>query len=85
VKGKNVLLVDDLVDQGDTIATVSKYLRSHGPVVLKTAVLFKKPWSTTEPDYFLEIVEKWIVFPWEHGEVNRLRVARGEQLPEERQ
>ena len=85
VKGKNVLLVDDLVDQGDTMARVSEYLQGQSPRVLKTAVLFKKPWSTTEPDYFLEIVDKWIVFPWEHGEVNRLRVARGEVLSPERQ
>jgi hypoxanthine phosphoribosyltransferase len=85
VKDKNVLLVDDLVDQGDTMATVSKFLQSQGPMVLKTAVLFKKPWSTTEPDYFLEVVDKWIVFPWEHGEVNRLRVARGELLTPDRQ
>lgn len=84
VKGKNVLLVDDLVDQGETMATVSKYLRSQGPAVLKTAVLFKKPWSTTDPDYFLETVDKWIVFPWELGEVNRLRVARGEVLTQEK-
>ncbi len=84
MKGKNVLLVDDLVDQGDTIDTVSKYLHSQGPALLKTAVLFKKPWSSADPDYFLEIVDKWIVFPWEHGEVSRLRVARGEMLTQER-
>jgi len=80
VEGKNVLLVDDLVDEGYTMTTVSEYLKDQGPNVLKTAVLFKKPWSRTEPDYYLEVVDKWIVFPWEHGEVNRLRVARGELL-----
>jgi len=84
VRSKNVLLVDDLVDQGDTMATVSKYLRDQGPAMLKTAVLFKKPWSTTDPDYFLEVVDKWIVFPWEHGEVNRLRVARGELIAQDK-
>lgn len=84
VKGKNVLLVDDLVDEGETMTTVSNYLQSQGPSLLKTAVLFKKPWSKREPDYFLEVVDKWIVFPWEHGEVNRLRVARGEVLPHEK-
>ncbi len=83
VKGKNILLVDDLVDEGETMETVSKYLKTQGPNLLKTAVLFKKPWTKTEPDYFLEVVDKWIVFPWEHGEVNRLRVARGEALQSE--
>ena len=80
VKGKRVLLVDDLVDQGDTMEAVKAYLAAHGPTELKTAVLFRKPWTKTEPDYFLEVVDKWIVFPWEHGEVNRLRLARGEAL-----
>ena len=84
VKGKNILLVDDLVDQGETLAALSKYLQNQRPNLLKTAVLFKKPWSKTEPDYFLEVVDKWIVFPWEHGEVNRLRVARGEVLTQEK-
>lgn len=85
VKGKSVLLVDDLVDQGQTMATLSTYLRDQGPALLKTAVLFKKPWSATDPDYFLEVVDKWIVFPWEHGEVNRLRIARGELLTQDKQ
>ncbi len=84
MSGKNVLLVDDLVDQGDTMATVVGFLKNLKPRALKTAVLFKKPWSKTEPDFFLEVVEKWIVFPWEHGEVNRLRVARGELLQDQR-
>ena len=80
VEGKNVLLVDDLVDHGLTVHTVREYLEEQKPKRLLTAVLFKKPWSKAEPDYFLEVVDKWIVFPWEHGEVNRLRVARGEIL-----
>ena len=83
IHGKKVLLVDDLVDQGETAALVSEFLRTQRPSLLKTAVLFMKPWSRTEPDYFLEVVDKWIVFPWEHGEVNRLRIARGEKLHED--
>jgi len=83
IKEKRVLLIDDLVDQGETVAIVSEFLRTQSPALLKTAVLFMKPWSKTEPDYFLEVVDKWIVFPWEHGEVNRLRIARGEALHED--
>jgi hypoxanthine phosphoribosyltransferase len=83
ISGKRVLLVDDLVDQGDTVATVTAFLRTQNPALLKTAVLFRKPWTKTEPDYFLEVVDKWIVFPWEHGEVNRLRIAKGEALHED--
>lgn len=73
VNGKDVLLVDDLVDQGDTMAFLARYLADQKPKSLETAVMFKKPWSKTEPDYFLETVTEWIVFPFELGEVSRQR------------
>ena len=73
VQGKAVLLVDDLVDQGDTMAFMKKYLSGQKPRSLETAVMFKKPWSAVEPDYFLETVSEWIVFPFELGEVGRQR------------
>lgn len=82
VGGKNILVVDDLVDQGDTMAFVKNYLKEQKPEGMETAVLFKKPWSKTEPDYFLENVDEWVVFPFELGEVNRQRVAMGEALAE---
>ena len=72
VEGKNILLVDDLVDQGDTLEAMKEYLRKQKPRVLETAVLFKKPWSKAEPDYYLEVVDKWVVFPFELSEINRL-------------
>lgn len=73
VANKDVLLVDDLVDQGDTMAFLARYLGEQKPRSLETAVMFKKPWSKTEPDYFLETVTEWIVFPFELGEVSRQR------------
>jgi uncharacterized protein len=75
VEGKDVLLVDDLVDQGDTLTFLKKYLLDQKPKSLQTAVLFRKPWSKTEPDYFLETVSEWIVFPFELGEAGRQRAA----------
>jgi len=78
IKGKNVLVVDYLVDQGDTMEMVKQYLNEQNPKLIETAVLFKKPWTKFEPEYYLEVVDKWVVFPFEHSEVNRLRVANGE-------
>jgi len=75
VQGKDVLLVDDLVDQGDTMSFMKRYLSDQQPKSLETAVLFKKPWAKTEPDYYLESVSEWIVFPFELGEVGRQRAA----------
>lgn len=68
-KNKDVLLVDDLVDEGDTMETIVNYLHNkYSPVRLKTAVLFKKPWSNFQPDYYVGTTEAWVVFPWEYGE-----------------
>ncbi len=83
IEGKDVLLVDDLVDQGDTMSFMKRYLLDMKPRSLETAVMFKKPWSKTEPDYFLENVSEWIVFPFELGEVNRQRAAMEDSLKTE--
>jgi hypoxanthine phosphoribosyltransferase len=80
IKRKRVLLVDDLVDQGDTMIGVKGFLSEKGAKVVETAVLFKKPWSKAHPNYFLETPEEWIVFPFELSEVNRLRKARKKTL-----
>lgn len=76
IAGKRILLVDDLVDQGDTLEFLKRRFLAKRPRSLSTAVLFKKPWSRTEPDYFLESVDKWVVFPFEVGEVGRERSVR---------
>jgi hypoxanthine phosphoribosyltransferase len=81
ITGKNILIVDDLVDQGDTMKIVEEYLSDRGPKLLEVAVLFKKPWTKFEPDYCLGIVDKWVVFPFELSEVSRLRIAHGDVSP----
>lgn len=79
IKGKTILLVDDLVDNGDTMNTVIDYLKDEGPLDIKTAVLFKKPWSKFQPDFFIELVTQWIVFPWEVEEVKRALLSSESQ------
>lgn len=80
VRNKNILLVDDLVDQGETMEFVAGFLKKQGPKVVDTAVLFRKPWSKMTPDYSLESVSEWIVFPFELAEVNRQRTALEKSL-----
>ena len=84
IRGKSILLVDDLVDHGVTMQIVEKHLANQHPKLLRTAVLFKKPWSKFEPNFYLEVVDKWIVFPFELAEVNRQRAARGDVLEAEK-
>ena len=69
IKDKVVLVVDDLIDEGDTMMTVVEHLKeNHSPKKIYTATLFIKPWSKFKPDFYLEVVDKWIVFPWEKME-----------------
>jgi len=86
ITGKRVLVVDDLVDGGETMETVTKYFGSEKPRVMKTAVLFTKPWSTFVPDFSLQTVDTWVVFPYERGEVRRSRTQRRQKelVPEPR-
>ncbi len=71
VKGRRLLLVDDLVDEGHTMAAAKLRLQRMAPKSIETAVIFKKPWSEFEPDYYLEVTDAWVVFPFEAHEVSR--------------
>ncbi len=67
--GSRVLLVDDMVDSGHTLAAVEKALPLRWPVIkaCKTAVLWWKACSTAKPDYYVEFLpdNPWIHQPFE--------------------
>jgi hypoxanthine phosphoribosyltransferase len=79
ITNKRVLIVDDLVDGGDTMETITDYLSTQKPISIRTAVLFTKPWSTFTPDFSLRVVDNWVVFPYERGEVRRSRAQKKQQ------
>lgn len=66
IKNKEVLLVDDITDTGDTLRVSLEYLKTFKPKGIKTAVLIHKTCSVIIPDYFVKMVTKWrwIIFPW---------------------
>lgn len=43
IAGKNVLIVEDIVDSGLTLQYLTKTLKSRNPAMLKTCCLFDKP------------------------------------------
>ena len=65
----NLLLIDDLVDSGVTLARVVDHLKSRYPAVeeVRTAVIWYKACSTFKPDYFVEHLpmNPWIHQPFE--------------------
>jgi hypoxanthine phosphoribosyltransferase len=65
VKGKKVLVVDDLADTGKSLQLVNSHLKNQGASEVRTVAIYRKPWSITTPDYYEKETNKWIVFPWE--------------------
>jgi hypoxanthine phosphoribosyltransferase len=67
--GGNLLLVDDLVDSGVTLARVIDHLKQRFPAVaeVRTAVLWYKACSAFRPDYYVEHLASnpWIHQPFE--------------------
>ena len=65
IRTKDVLLIDDILDQGITLKTVMKELEAKNPRSLKTLVLLKKilpKKSDYRPDYVLfEIEDRFVV------------------------
>lgn len=68
IAGQKVILVDDVVDSGDSIEFARKYLVEQGVEKVDTAALYYKPHSSYQPDFFAESTTAWIIFPHEYLE-----------------
>ena len=65
IEGRNVIVVEDIVDTGRTIAGLLETLRERKPAALKVATLLYKPDALEfdiKPDYIgFEIPKKFII------------------------
>ncbi len=70
---KQVLLVDDIHDSGQTLQKVALHLQRRHPQTLRTATLFYKQKAMHAPDFHAHTVapDVWVVFPWEKNEMRR--------------
>jgi hypoxanthine phosphoribosyltransferase len=70
-----VLLVDDLVDSGVTLARVQQHLKDRYPAVtaVRSAVLWYKACSKVKPDYHVQHLptNPWIHQPFEEWDTVR--------------
>ncbi len=86
VEGKDVMLFDDVADTGKSLRLVKDHIIINGAKSVKTAVIFYKPWSVVEPDYYDTKTQSWVVFPWERKETIRslVRDCKKEKIPIEK-
>ena len=63
-RNKDVLIVDDVLDSGESLLVVQDALERYQPKSSKVAVLQKKSYSKFNPDYFVEERTNWIFYPW---------------------
>lgn len=76
VRGKNVLVVDEVADTGKSLRLVKEHLMERGASQVKIATIYYKPWSIIIPDYYEKETSLWIVFPWEIKETVRKLVEK---------
>lgn len=63
---KKVLIIDDIVDSGETMREIIKVLNKKFPnVEFKLATIFYKTTAVLQPDYTVKEADKWIDFFWE--------------------
>jgi hypothetical protein len=71
VRGKKILIVDDVADTGKSLRLVCSHLKEQGATDVKIATIYYKPWSVVVPDWYERKTSHWIIFPWERKETVR--------------
>ena len=62
---QKVLIVDDIVDSGDTLVEVLKVLKEKYPqTIFETASIFYKPTAIIKPTWWVKEPKGWIEFFW---------------------
>ncbi len=87
IRGKRVLIVDDITDTGQSMILARDHVSGLRPKELKTATLLHIAHSLIAPDYFARRVEKeewtWFIFPWNVREDLRNIVTKALDEPAE--
>ena len=68
INGKDILIVDDLLDKGETMKFAIETLKKYNPKSIHIAVLFNFAKMEDEENYIVGLTlkeKKWIIFPWE--------------------
>jgi len=65
VKGRRVLIVDEICSTGETIALVKSKVEAMGALAVKSAVLYAHTKGVSVPDYIGLITDELLLNPWD--------------------
>ncbi len=86
VKGKKVLVVDDITDTGESLTMAVEHVIEKGASEVKSATLMHIAGSKFVPDFFgVEIAWAWEIWPWNfYEDLTSLitKIFEGEELKE---
>jgi len=69
LRGKRVLIVDDITDTGESMRIAKEYVETMNPLVVKTATLRHIKGGRFTPDYYGDEIDwRWVIFPWNYYE-----------------
>lgn len=66
--GAHVLVCDDIVGDGGTLAAIEELLQRQAVHTIRSAVAIKNSRGGANPDYFGATADEWVIFPWERLE-----------------
>lgn len=73
IEGRSILLFDEVCDTGNTLVENVRIMNDelHAAQVLTAVLDYKPALSKTKfvPDVYVDITDKWIVYPWEVYEI----------------
>jgi hypoxanthine phosphoribosyltransferase len=86
VAGKQVLVVDDITDTGESLTMAVDHVKEQGPAEVKSATLMHIAGSKFVPDYYgVEVSWAWEIWPWNfYEDITALisKIFEGEKVDE---
>jgi len=78
LRGKRLLIVDDITDTGKSLITSLEYLKKLNPEDMRVATMQYIPQSMFKPDYYAEEVKvwTWFIYPWNWIEDTSTQIVR---------
>ena len=65
VKGKRVLVVDEICSTGETLRMVKESAAARGAIAVRSAVLYAHTWGAGTPDYTGLVSDSLLLNPWD--------------------